>query len=274
VSHTREVYADLFDEGEALDELVADLGPRQWTLPTPAPGWTIAHQVAHLASTARFARASAEDPAAFSAMTVGAEQNFDAALERALQPYLHGLPTAVLARWRIERAQATSALAALPPDQMVPWIARYLPAAALASAGIMEVFAHGQDIADTVGWSIQRTDRIRHLVGLGVRNWEFGYFARGLTPPEDEFRFELTLPSGAAWQHGPDDATERITGQAVDFCLLVTRRRHRDDLKVTARGRHADRWLDIAQAYRGGPGEGRRPGQFAAISDEPLGARG
>jgi uncharacterized protein (TIGR03084 family) len=274
VSDICEVFADLIDEGEALDDLVVGLGPRQWTLPTPAPGWTIAHQVAHLASTARFARASAEDPAAFSAMTAGAADDFDAALDRALQPYLPGLPTAVLARWRIERARATSALGALSPDQMVPWVARYIPAGALASAGIMEVFAHGQDIADAVGASIQRTDRIRHLVGLAVRNWEFGYFVRGLTPPEDRFRFELTLPSGATWEHGPDDARERITGPAVDFCLLATRRRHRDDLEVSARGRQADKWLDIAQAYRGGPGQGRRPGQFAAHRGEPLGMRG
>jgi enediyne biosynthesis protein E11 len=264
VSHTSEVYADLIDEGEVLDELVVGLGPRKWTLPTPAAGWTIAHQVAHLASTARLARAAAEDPAAFRAMTAGAADDFDAALDRALRPYLHGLPTAVLARWRIERARASRALAALPPDQMVPWIARHLPAGALASAGIMELFAHGQDIADTVGVSIRRTDRIRHLVGFAVRNWEFGYAVRGLTPPGDPFRFELRLPSGASWKHGPDDATQHITGPAVDFCLLVTRRRHRDDLEVSARGSHADKWLDIAQAYRGGPGHGRRPGQFAA----------
>jgi hypothetical protein len=48
----------------------------------------------------------------------------------------------------------------------------------------------------------------------------------------------------------------------VDFCLLVTRRRHPDDLAVTATGTDAEQWLDIAQCYRGSPGEGRAPGQF------------
>jgi hypothetical protein len=32
-----------------------------------------------------------------------------------------------------------------------------------------------------------------------------------------------------------------------------------------ATGADADQWLDIAQAYRGPAGEGRRPGQFADL---------
>jgi enediyne biosynthesis protein E11 len=264
VSHTCEVYADLIGEGESLDELVVRLSPRQWTLPTPTPGWTIAHQVAHLASIARLTRAAAEDPVTFRVMAAGAADDFDAVLGRILRSYLAGLPPAILARWRIERAQATKALTAVPADRTVPWLARQLPAGMLAAAGMMELFAHGQDIADTVGARIRRTDRIRHLVGFAVCNWEIGYVVRGLKPPEDHFRFELTLPSGTIWNRGPGNATQLIVGQAVDFCLLVTGRRHRDDLRLIPTGQHADRWLDIAQAYRGRPDHGRCPGQFAA----------
>jgi uncharacterized protein (TIGR03084 family) len=128
----------------------------------------------------------------------------------------------------------------------------------------MELFAHGQDIADALRVVPVRTDRIGHLVAFAVRVWDFGYLVRGLTPPATDFRFELTAPSGTRWEFGPVDSSDRITGPAVDFCLLVTRRRHRDDLALTATGPHADAWLDIAQAYRGSPGTGRQPGQFAA----------
>jgi uncharacterized protein (TIGR03084 family) len=127
----------------------------------------------------------------------------------------------------------------------------------------MELFAHGQDIADAAGVRREYGDRIGHLAGFAARNRDFGYLVRGLTPPEEEFRFELTAPSGARWEYGPTAAEQRITGPALDFCLLVTRRRHRDDLAVVATGAEADRWLDIAQAYRGSPGEGRSPGQFS-----------
>jgi uncharacterized protein (TIGR03084 family) len=201
-------------------------------------------------------------------MTAGAADDFDAAVDNLLQPYLTGLPDTLLAQWRTERAAASEALARLDPDQPVPWIARQIPAGMLASLGLMELFAHGQDIADAVGVTLKRTDRIRHLVTVAVRNRDFGYLARGQVPPGEPFRFELKAPSGEIWQYGPASARERVTGPAVDFCLLATRRRNRADLEITSSGAAADRWLDIAQCYRGRPGHGRIPGQFTAVHRE------
>lgn len=257
------VYADLITEGESVDKIVAHLEPADWARPTPAPGWTIAHQIAHMASVCKLAEAAAASPEVFKKQAAGAAGDFDAAVDALLRPYLAHAPADLLARWRADRAAASQALSALPPDRMVPWLARPLPAAVLASAGIMELFAHGQDIADTVGTRREHTDRIWHLTAFAVRVWDFGYLARGLTPPSDEFRFELTSPSGQQWDFGPEGATQRIAGPAVDFCLLATRRRHRDDLALVATGAEADHWMDIAQAYRGSPGQGRTPGQFA-----------
>jgi enediyne biosynthesis protein E11 len=251
-----DVFTDLTAESEVLDRLVARLEPAQWDLPTPAPGWTVKHQVAHLTSTAMIAGALAAGRAGAVA------DDFDAALQAALQPYLALSPEELLARWRAERAAAAAALAAVPPGRMLSWLTRPMPAQALASAGVMELFAHGQDIADAVGARRAHTDRIRHVVRFTMGNWDFGYRVRGLTPPGRGFRFELTAPSGDRWEFGPADAAGTVVGPAVDFCLLVTRRRHRDDLAVTASGPEADHWLDIAQGYRGSPGEGRYPGQF------------
>ncbi|WP_433496278.1 TIGR03084 family metal-binding protein [Sphaerimonospora sp. CA-214678] len=261
-----EVLKDLAIEGDEVDRLVADLEPGQWALPTPAPGWTVADQIAHLTFVFRLAGAAAADPRAFQAMTArAAEVGFDAAVNAALADYAGDTPAELLARWRDQRATTLEALAAVPPDQTVPWLVNPLPPAVLACAGIMEVFAHGQDVADALGVRMERTDRIRHLCGFAVLTRDFGYEARGLTPPEAVFRFELTAPSGQLWEFGPPDAAQRITGPAADFCLLVTRRRHRDDLAVTAVGAEADHWLDIAQAYRGPAGAGRTPGQFAGL---------
>lgn len=261
-----DAYKDLEAENEAIDEIVAGLDATQWKSPTPAPGWTIKHQVAHLSSIARIAGIAASDPELFRKVSSGADKNFDAAVEALLTPYLDASPAELLTRWRTERAGAFRALAALPPDRMVPWVARSIPAGVLACAGIMELFAHGQDIADAIGVRREYTDRIGHLVWFATRNRDFGYQARNLTPPDEEFRFELTAPSGVLWEFGPADAVNRITGPAVDFCMLVTRRRHRADLSLHATGEQADYWMDIAQAYRGSPGEGRVPGQFKVIT--------
>lgn len=265
MSELAKVIRDLTEESAALDRIVADLTPAQWETPTPAPGWTIAHQIGHLAFMFRIAGLAASDPDAFRAMTASVKGGFNEAVNAALAEYLVLSPAELLARWREERAAGISALAAVPEDQVVPWLVRPLPPAVLASAGIMETFAHGQDVLDALEIPREPTDRLRYLVVFAVLTWDFGYQARGLTPPDVQFRYELTAPSGELWAYGPEDAEQRIIGSALDFCLLVTRRRHRDDCDVTAVGPDADAWLDIAQAYRGPAGPGRRPGQFAKV---------
>ncbi|MGW5555905.1 TIGR03084 family metal-binding protein [Micromonospora sp. NPDC003944] len=262
----QDVITDLVRDGDEVDRMLTSLTDEQWRLATPAPGWTVAHQVAHLAATFRMAATAAAEPDRFIAMMQQLSGGFDANVAGAMAPYLAAEPQELLALWRRERAAAEQALAAVPAGQPVPWLVRPLPAPVLAAAGMMELFGHGQDIADALGLRPERTDRIGHLVGFAVRTWDFGYLSRGLTPPEQEFRFELVAPSGQLWQFGPTDATDLVSGPAEDFCLLVTRRRHRDDLRVRATGEQAEYWLDIAQAYRGPAGPGRMPGQFATAA--------
>lgn len=265
MSELRDVISALTADGDDVDTLIAGLSPDEWSRPTPAPGWTIAHQVAHLAATFRLAGLAAADPAEFRRVAAGLSDDFNANVRGAMAGFLAEPPEQLLAAWRAERATATKALAAVPPGEVVPWLVNPLPPAVLAAAGMMELFGHGQDIADALGVERASTDRLHHLVGFAVRTWDFGYLARGLTPPSEEFRFEITAPSGALWCFGGAGAANRITGPARDFCLLVTRRRHHLDLAVHAEGDEAAEWLELAQAYRGPAGEGRFPGQFAAV---------
>jgi uncharacterized protein (TIGR03084 family) len=264
VTAAGDVYEDLRTESEAIDALVRDITAKDWAAPTPAPGWTVADQVAHLAFIFHLAGAAASDPDEFQAIAERARHGFEAAVDAAVKEYMDE-PVALLKRWQSERDGSVEALSAVPQMEMVPWLVRPIPAFVLACAGMMEVFGHGQDIADALGVKREYTDRIKHLCGFIVLVWDFGYQERGLTPPGTQFRFELAAPSGEVWTFGPEDAEQVVMGPAVDFCLLATRRRHRDDLAVTATGPDADAWLDIAQAYRGPAGEGRRPGQFAHL---------
>lgn len=133
----------------------------------------------------------------------------------------------------------------------------------MATARLMETWAHGQDIVDALGVQRVATDRIRNVAHIGVRTRDFAYLIRDLTPPDEPFRVELAGPSGDLWAWGPDDAAQHVVGPALDFCLLVTQRRHRDDLALVATGLEAERWLGIAQAFAGPPGAGRAKGQFA-----------
>lgn len=259
----KDIYSDLVAEADEINDLLADLEPDAWNTPTPATGWTVADQVAHLTFICDLAHLSAAAPEQFQKRVASASQGFQAAVDAALVEYSAAGTGQLRERWRKSLGDAVTALAAVDQGTTVPWLVNPLPPSVLAAAGYMEVFAHGQDIADALRTERVYTDRIGHLCWFATRVWDFGYQARGLTPPAAEFRFELTAPSGAQWAFGPETALQRVAGPAADFCLLVTRRRHRDDLSVKATGEDAEAWLDIAQAYRGPAGAGRQPGQFA-----------
>jgi enediyne biosynthesis protein E11 len=256
------VLADLAAEGDELDELVSAIEPDRWQADTPSPGWTIAHQIGHLASSDHFTVLAVTDPAEFESRRAGAASDFDATTDAAAAEGAALPPAELLADWRDSRVAVLRALATVPAGQKVPWLVVPMAPASLASTRLMELVGHGQDIRDALGVSWKPTDRIVHLARLGYRTRDFAYVARGLQPPATEFRVELDSPGGGLWTFGPEDAQQRVTGAAADFCLLVTRRRHRADLRLHADGEEADRWLDFAQAYAGPPSAGRAPGQF------------
>lgn len=253
------VFDDLRAESDELDLLVAELEPEQWQLPTPAPRWTLAHQIAHLAWTDHSALLAVTDGDAFRTLAEQALTAPDSFVDQGAEETAGLPPDELLARWRKGRTALDEALRAGPPGARFPWYGPPMSAASMATGRLMETWAHGQDVADTLGVVRPPTDRLRHVARIGVRARDFAFGMRGLTPPTEEFRVELAAPSGDLWAYGPEGAPQRVTGPALDFCLLVTRRAHRTDLAVRATGPDADRWLDIAQAFAGPPGDGRPP---------------
>ena len=257
-----EVLADLTAECAELDGLVAPLDEADWSLETPAPGWTIATQIAHLAWTDGVAILSATDPDEFAKQLQAAIAEFDTYVDRAAEEGARRPPADILAGWRTGRARLGEALAAVPAGTKLPWFGPPMSPMSMVTARLIETWAHAQDVADTLGAPRSITDRIRHVAHIGVRARPYAYLIRDEKVPAEEFRVELVGPAGDVWTWGPEDALQRVSGPALDFCLLVTQRRHRDDLALVAEGADADHWLDIAQAFAGPSGDGRKPGQF------------
>lgn len=256
------VLADLQAESEDLDALVSELPDSAWATATPAPGWSIGHQIAHLAWTDRAAVLAVTDPDAFKAELRAALTNVDGYVDDAAAQGAASAPPALLARWRDGRADLAEALLGVPHGTKIEWFGPPMSATSMATARLMETWAHGQDVADALGVLRLPTPRLRHVAHLGVRTRDFAYLVRDRTPPSEPFRVELSAPDGSIWIWG-EHATQSVTGPALDFCLLVTQRRHRDDLGLVANGVDADEWLDIAQAFAGPPGAGRTAGAFA-----------
>jgi uncharacterized protein (TIGR03084 family) len=259
----RDLVRDLVAESASLDDLVAPLPAEAWATPTPAESWTIAHQIAHLAWTDRLALLSATDEDAFAVEAAHAATDPDGYVANEAQEWANEDPGKLLIRWRDGCVELAEAIAHLPGGAHLAWFGPSMSAASMVSARIMETWAHGEDVADALGLRRAPTQRLRHVAHIAVATRAYAFGIHDLTPPEESIRVELTAPDGSLWTWGPDDATDIVTGPALDFCLLTTQRRHRRDLAVRARGKAANTWLDVAQSFAGPPGPGRRPGQFA-----------
>jgi uncharacterized protein (TIGR03084 family) len=263
VADLKPVLADLRAESEDLDALVSDLPDNAWARSTPAVGWTIAHQIAHLAWTDRAAHLAITDPDGFQAELSRAVARIDSYVDSAAAEGAEVPPPELLMRWRDGREDLAEALLACAEGARIAWFGPPMSATSMATARLMETWAHGQDVADALGVTRLPTPRLRHVAHIGVRTRDFAYLVRDLAPPGEPFRVELTAPDGSIWIWG-EGAAQTVTGSALDFCLLVTQRRNRADLNLVARGADVDEWLDIAQAFAGPPGSGREAGAFSA----------
>jgi len=253
------VVADLRAESDELDELVAPLPAERWAEATPAEGWTIAHQIAHLLWTDRVALTAATDEAAFSGVLEAAAANPTGFVDDGAAEVAAGPPGQLLADWRNTRARLHEELLAVADGRKLPWFGPPMSAASMATARLMETWAHGQDVSDALNVARVPTARLRHIAHIGVRTLAFSYVARGREPPATPVRIELTAPDGGTWEWGPTDAADVVRGPAIDFCLVVTQRRHPQDTALESRGPVAAEWLGLAQAYAGPPGPGRPP---------------
>jgi uncharacterized protein (TIGR03084 family) len=241
--------------------VVAGLTEGQWDTPTPAPGWTVRDQVSHLWFFDQRALMALTDPEAFAAdarslMAAGGT-------EASVRPGREISGAAMLSCWRADRAELLAVARTVDPSARVPWYGPAMGARSFITARLMETWAHGQDVVDALGARREPTARLRHVAHIGVRARPFSYVTNGRDMPAGEVYVELHTPEGDTLTWGPADGADRVSGPLLDFCLVVTQRRHHSDTSLTITGPLAVEWIDIAQAFAGAPGAGREPGQFA-----------
>ncbi|RBY94628.1 TIGR03084 family protein [Blastococcus sp. TBT05-19] len=254
---------DLAAESADLDARVAPLDDAAWATPTPAAGWDVRDTINHLRFFDRDALLAVTDPEGFGALLSRLGAEVLGYVEQLTEEGRATPPQDVLTSWRIGRDALADALRAVDPGVRVPWFGPPMSPASFVTARLMETWAHGQDVVDALGQDRAPTARLRSVAEIGVRARTFSYLVRGLAVPEQLVRVELDGPDGDTWTWGPADADDVVRGSALGFCLLVTQRRHRDDVDLRVSGAAAEEWMGIAQAFAGPPGAGR----------EPLGAR-
>jgi uncharacterized protein (TIGR03084 family) len=264
----RQLCDDLVAEEDSLDAIVSRLDESSWSSPTPAEGWDVRDQISHLAAAEELAALAVSDPAGFAdeLTRLMADLKHTAAdhLGRGRAMTVGGL----LVWWRAARSRTVEGLRSHDPADRVPWAAGEMGAKSFVTARLMETWAHGQDIADALGVERVATARLRHVALLGVKTRGFSYGNRGMPAPLDDVRVELQGPDGQEWAWGADGAVNRITGPALDFCLVVTQRRHVRDTSLGVSGAAAIEWMAIAQAFAGPPTAARSVAVAAPTSAE------
>jgi uncharacterized protein (TIGR03084 family) len=248
---------DLSAESATLRQVLGGLPAADWARPTPAAGWTITDQVTHLAYFDDVTRLSVTDPERFTSEADQLAAEGDDFPDRVAARFHATAPADALTWFDHVRAHLTAAYRQADPSVRLPWFGPAMSPASSVTARLMETWAHGQDVFDTVGVTRVPTARLRHVADLGIRALRYTYAVNGLAVPADPIRVELAGPDGAQWTWGPQDAANRVTGTALDFCLLVTQRRHRDDTALVVTGDTARQWMSIAQAFAGPAGPGR-----------------
>lgn len=260
-----ELLVDLRAETADLIEILSGIDVADWGRPTPAEGWLIRDQVSHLAYFDETATLAAIDEDRFRREAdelVALGPNFP---DRIAHRYREMRPQDLLAWFEQSRTDFLRALDGRDPRGRVPWYGPDMSLMSSATARLMETWAHGQDVLDALGVTREGTKRLRHIAHLGVSTFGFAFGLRDRPVPMVDLRVALTAPDGSIWSWGPEDAENSVTGPALDFCLVVTQRRHFADTDLCVVGPTATDWVSIAQAFAGTPGPGREPGQFPKV---------
>ncbi len=220
--------ADIDDDYEAeqteLYGVLAALDDAAWRRPTPAAGWDVRDQVAHLAHTEEVAFDTATGGPRSLANETGRYVTGEEFTEAGCDQGRTMAPSDVLAWWWRAASRLRPALRGLDDGFRVPW-GLGMKRPSFVTARLMEHWAHGLDIRAAIGVEAVDTARLRHVAWIGYSALPYAFSVAKVTPPADRtLRLEVTGPSGEVWTYGPADATDRITGPAGVWCRRATQR--------------------------------------------------
>lgn len=255
----QQICDDLVAEHLELDHVLEMLDEAAWARSTPAVGWAIRDQVSHLWFFDQRALMAMTDPDAFASDMAHLLAN--GGTDLSVEPGRSMSGAELLAAWRRDRTTLVDVARGFDASSRVPWYGPSMGARSFITARLMETWAHGQDVADALGVTRQQSARLRHVAHIGVRARPFSYAVNEMVMPAVDIHVRLHAPDGSVWQWG-EGAIDRVEGDALDFCLAVTQRRHVADTTLRITGAAAIEWMGIAQAFAGGAGTGRQPGEF------------
>lgn len=254
---------DLLAEVDDLHAFLQTLGAEDWGRPTEFMGWTPWDVVAHLHYFDRFSLRALEGEDAFAAKReefIKAVTQGRTSAEVARLEVGDPSPQELLKRWKETCTEMATQLGESDPKRRLPWFGPDMGVRMFTTARYMEAWAHGQEVFDLMRASRTHTDRIKNVAVIGMKTFGWTFMNRGLEVPGAPPYVRLVAPSGAIWEWNEPNESERISGDAVDFCQVVTQGRNIADTALEVVGEISTRWMSIAQCFAGGPVDPPKPG--------------
>ncbi len=253
---------DFRDESEALFELLAPLGDADFDQATQFKGWTLNDVLGHLHMWNWAADLSLTDGDGFLTFVEGAMPDIRAGSLRGFEAkWREGLSGQKLRdAWREFYQPMSGRFADADPKLRVKWAGPDMSVLSSITARLMETWAHGQEIYDTLGVERVNADRIKNIAVLGVNTFGWTHINRGWDVPETPPCVKLTAPSGETWEWNGPAADNVVEGSAEQFCQVVTQTRNLADTDLKVTGGVAQRWMSVAQCFAGPPQDPPAPG--------------
>lgn len=245
---------DFLEESNALHARVALLDDDGLKQETAFKSWTIERVVQHLHVWNMAALMSLKGDGSFPAYYAQLEDHRRAggtmgSFER---EWLKGLSGRELVdQWHSGFAETAARFAEAEPSARVKWAGPDMSTRSSITARLMETWAHGQEVYDTLGVVRANGDRIRNIVVLGNNTYGWTFKVRGEAAPEPRPHLKLTAPSGEVWLYNEPSADEVIEGLAEEFCQVVTQTRNIGDTGLKVVGANARNWMAKAQCFAG-----------------------
>ena len=197
----RSVVADLRAETTEIVSVLSGLRPSRWDASTPADGWTIRDQVTHLAFFDDATLLALADPASFEMQREQLLAFGDGFPDEVADRY-RALPAQTCLDWLIRsRDRLLAGYLGTDPSRRIPWYGPDMGLASSATGRLMETWAHGQDIVDTVGLVRPATHRLRGIAELPFDE-ESALYGLRLPPlhrdPFDRMLIAQAVASGVA----------------------------------------------------------------------------
>lgn len=264
---------DLRSEREELSELIATLPRDIWSCPTTFRDWTVWDVIAHLHLSDHMGMVSLSGEAPFRALM---RDMRDARLPMSAyaRRWLGAIDGEALHdRWYQLLGALCDGLAACDPATRLPWAGPSMKPRMFATARQMETWAHGWELWDLTDRARPATDRLRNVATIGVRTFGWTFANRGQEAPGAAPRVDLRAPSGAQWTWNQENTADRVMGDAVEFCQVVTQVRHLEDTGLVVEGPVASAWMSIAQCFAGPPADPPTPGSRLPAGTRAPGGR-